>query len=578
MKQEQQPAAPTGADDTKKKSPSGESAPGPGYVKDLEKKVKQLEDTEKALLNVLEDARILENQLRGQTEELEKFHMAAEESFDHMVITDKDGVVLYANPAVEKITGFKNSEVIGHTPALWGKQMGKEFYEKFWHTIKDLKRKFYGEVANKRKDGKRYIAEIGVAPLLDDQGEVKFFVGVERDITEQRKYEERLIAQAKDLDAINRTLQEEKEREESILQFLRSIGDGVVAVDPDGVILFTNEMAEKLLLAEGKLLKGVKCETVFSLASEKQPETGVDFLAGIFSGKAVIEDFSGLLKRSDGTRIPVAYTASPILGKEDQLIGCMVAFKDVTEEREIDRVKDRFLSVAAHQLRTPLSGMRWNMEMLLGGDYGELPVEAREAVSRIHENNQRMIVLVNDLLNVALLNEGPGPDARVAVDVATVVSAVIKELAPYAEKSHIAVDFSLPPGGGCQAFAVERRLYEVFMNIIHNAIKYSRPNTRVSVVIEPCGRGVFSIKISDSGIGIPKGEQDKVFGKFFRASNALQWKTEGSGLGLSVVKAFVEEMSGSIRFETKEGEGTTFFVELPVAKKSQSKLKVKPNK
>ncbi|MFZ1735405.1 MAG: PAS domain S-box protein, partial [Candidatus Moraniibacteriota bacterium] len=251
------------------------------YVRDLEKNVHQLEDTEKAILNVLDDARILEGQLRDQTDELKKFRMAAEGSFDHMVITDPDGTVLYANPAVEHITGFSIDEILGKTPALWGGQMGIDFYKNFWKTIKEQKKRFSGEVTNKRKSGEQYIAEIGVSPLLDEQGDVRFFVGVERDITKRRQYEKQLVAQAEDLKVANESLGREKEERDSVLRFLQSIGDGVIAVDLGGNILFLNEAAGSILGipehdVKSQSVLGNRCQDFFSLATEKRPNVPID--------------------------------------------------------------------------------------------------------------------------------------------------------------------------------------------------------------------------------------------------------------------------------------------------------------
>lgn len=551
--------------------------PSEEYVKGLEKKVQHLEDTEKAILNVLEDARVLEAQLRNQTEELKKFHMAAEESSDHMIITDPDGVILYANPAVEKITGFGKEETLKNTPSLWGKQMKKEFYEKFWHTIKDEKQKFSGEIINKRKTGEQYVAEISIVPLLDEKNDVQFFVGVERDVTEQRKYEDQLITQAKDLENINEELQREKDERDSILRFLRSIGDGVIAVDLGGNVLFVNETASQLIMvpslsADKREMKGVRCKELFWIASEKRPDDSIDFLERIVGGEKSLEDTHAVLLRSDKSMIPIAYSVSPIRGEDERLLGCMLIIKDMTDEREVDSAKDRFLSVAAHQLRTPLSGMRWHMEMLLDGDVGEISPEVKEVIEQVHENTLRMAGLINDLLNVALLDAGQDQGSSGPVNVVETVKSSIDELKLFAEKLKISLDLFVSENSHeWSVRSLPRRLYEICENLIHNAIKYSRSGSTVSIRVEASKKEGFCVlTVSDTGIGIPKAEREKIFGKFFRASNAFRWRTEGTGLGLCVVKSFAEEMGGSITFESEEGEGTKFIVEFPIAKKENA--------
>ncbi|QQR77201.1 MAG: PAS domain-containing protein [Candidatus Moraniibacteriota bacterium] len=543
------------------------------YVRDLEKKVHQLEDTEKAILNVLDDARILEGQLRDQADELKKFRMAAEGSFDHMVITDPDGTVLYANPAVEHITGFSIDEILGKTPALWGGQMGIDFYKNFWKTIKEQKKRFSGEVTNRRKSGEQYIAEIGVSPLLDEQGDVRFFVGVERDITKRRQYEKQLVAQSEDLKVANESLGREKEERDSVLRFLQSIGDGVIAVDLGGNILFLNEAAGSILGipeydVKSQSVLGNRCQDFFSLATEKRPNVPIDFLEQIITKKSSLEDTRGLLVRKGLETLPISYSINPIHSDDNRLLGCMIVFKDMTEERAMDNAKDRFLSVAAHQLRTPLSGMRWNMEMLLGGDVGEISPEATETVKKIHANTLRMIGLINDLLNVALLDAGQDPESSEAVGVVETISTVLGELQSLAEKSGVHIDFApSKKSNSWKVLSFPRRLHEVCENLIHNAVKYSPSGSTVTIHLDTTTEDKIVFSVSDTGIGIPKSEREKIFGKFFRASNALRWKTEGSGLGLAVVKNFVEEMGGRVSFESKEGKGTTFLVELPLAKK-----------
>ncbi len=543
------------------------------YVRDLEEKVHQLEDTEKAILNVLDDARILENQLRDQADELKKFRMAAEGSFDHMVITDPDGTVLYANPAVEHITGFSIDEILGKTPALWGGQMGIDFYKNFWKTIKEQKKRFSGEVTNRRKSGEQYIAEIGVSPLLDEQGDVRFFVGVERDITKRRQYEKQLVDQAEDLKVANESLGREKEERDSVLRFLQSIGDSVIAVDLGGNILFLNEAAGSILGipeydVKSQSVLGNRCQDFFSLATEKYPDVSIDFLEQIITKKSSLENARGLLVRRTLETLPIAYSINPIHSDDNRLLGCMIVFKDMTEERAMDNAKDRFLSVAAHQLRTPLSGMRWNMEMLLGGDVGEISPEATETVKKIHANTLRMIGLINDLLNVALLDAGQDPESSEAVGVVETISTVLEELQSLAEKSSVHIDFApSKKSNSWKVLSFPRRLHEVCENLIHNAVKYSPSGSTVTIHLDTTTEDEIVFSVSDTGIGIPKSEREKIFGKFFRASNALRWKTEGSGLGLAVVKNFVEEMGGRVSFESKEGKGTTFLVELPLAKK-----------
>lgn len=395
---------------------------------------------------------------------------------------------------------------------------------------------------------------------------------LEKKVRQLEDTEKAILNVLEDARLLEEQLRRQTEERDSILRFLRSIGDGIVAVDLGGNMLFVNEVAFQIIKSSkfdtGKFdVSGIRCQDLFSLRNEKHPDVSIDFLERIVKGERCIEDMHGVLARPNGSTISIAFSVNPILGEDDKLLGCMISLKDMTEERQVESAKDRFLSVAAHQLRTPLSGMRWHMEMILGGDIGEVSPEVKETIGKIHENTVRMVGLINDLLNVALLDAGQSPESLESIGVSDVLSEIFEELKPLAEKSRVSLNLSL--AGKSDTWRIRsfpRRLHEVFENLIHNAVKYSRPDSKVSVSLDAGEKGHGIISVQDEGIGIPKTERDKIFGKFFRASNALRWKTEGSGLGLAVVKSFVEEMGGTVSFESEEGKGTTFIVDLPLAK------------
>lgn len=141
--------------------------------------------------------------LEEKSDELSKFKLIVQNAGEHIIITDSHGIIIFANDAVEKITGYSNAEVIGQRPSLWGGQMPKEFYDQMWDTIKNKKQRFTGEIHNKRKNGELYIAEADIAPILDSNGEVEFFVGIERDITKMRMSQKDINDKVKELNRMN---------------------------------------------------------------------------------------------------------------------------------------------------------------------------------------------------------------------------------------------------------------------------------------------------------------------------------------------------------------------------------------
>lgn len=536
---------------------------GSADIEDLQRRNRFLEDTRRAIFNILEDVSSSEKELERKTEDLQKFRQAVDTSFDHTVITDADGHILYANRSAQILTGFSEEEMLGKTPALWGKQMPKEFYETFWRTIKEEKNSYAGELTNKRKDGTKYLSSLRVAPVLDEKGEVKFFVGVERDITEERKSQLRIVRHAAELEKANAHIAEEKERAESVLRFLKSIGEGVFATDEKGQIIFMNEAAE---LMSGRVFEGIgKGLTSDDLVFIRKMHSGSQQVhiatLALERKKTVTFPNKTFILRGE-KEIPISGTCSLIRDERQAVIGTITVFQDITKKHELDQMKDSFLSVAAHQLRTPLGSMRWSMELLLNGDLGKLPKDAKEAVQQIYDNSQRMILLVNDLLNVARMDQSKGREEKKAMNIGTLLEEVVKTLHPEAEKRGLKLSLKKRKKPFPEIVVPPKHFYEAMENLISNSIKYNKKDGSVIVTLdeEPDG---LAITVADTGIGIPKDAQSKMFSKFFRAQNAVLKETEGSGLGLSVVKSYLEEAGATIRFESEENVGTTFFVKLP---------------
>ncbi len=549
-----------------------------GYIENLRERNRFLEDTRRAIFNILEDVAESEEELRKKTDELEKFRKAVDTSFDHTIITDPDGIILYANHAAEILTGYTKEEMLGKRPSLWGHQMPKKFYEILWRTIKEEKQSYVGELTNRRKDGTKFLASIRISPILDKQGEIRQYVGVLRDITEERKIQLKIIRHSTELEKANVRIEEEKERAEGILRFLKSIGEGVFATDADDRIIFMNETAEVFSGKKFAPDERPAYKEMFSFErGDHLEKKSFSPVALAYSKGATIAfpEKSYLLQGEK--RLPVSGTSSLIMDGSGKVIGTITVFQDVTKERGLEKMKDSFLSVAAHQLRTPLGSMRWSMEMLLSGDLGKLPKEAKEAVAMLYENSQRMATLVDDLLDVSRIDQGRSKEAIEETDLLNLLKQVMETLAGEAEKRVVTVVSHFPKTRSLPVSVAPKHFYEAMENLLSNAIKYNRPDGSVTLSVEE-KEGKLLIRVADTGIGIPKDDQEKVFGKFFRAGNAVLKETEGSGLGLSVVKSYVEECKGRIWFESEENIGTIFFVELPYLKKKTARPRKKLEK
>lgn len=246
---------------------------------------------------------------------------------------------------------------------------------------------------------------------------------------------------------------------------------------------------------------------------------------------------------------------------------------DVTKEMEIDRAKTEFVSLASHQLKTPLTSIRWLSEALLRGTGGALAPDQAKYTSNILESAGRMITMVNDLLNVSRIETDTLAIRPEALDAVALMTSVIDEQRHSADTKKVSLVFT-PAAGLPQLSADPQLLRMIFQNLLSNAIKYTPDGGAVAcdMSLAEAGRELIFLAVKDSGIGIPKDEQPRIFEKLHRASNAENLVPDGTGLGLYLVKTILDRVGGGVSFESVEGKGTTFFATIPVVwKKSGDK-------
>lgn len=353
--------------------------------------------------------------LWNRAADFEKFKLAVDSASDHIIITDNDGRILYANKAVESITGYSRNEILGNRASLWGRQMPAEFYRDMWATIKDQKRVFHAEMTNKKKDGERYVAEVHITPILDDKGELQGFVGIERNITAQK---------------------------------------------------------------------------------------------------------------------------------------------------DADRAKTEFVSIASHQLRTPLAAINWYVEMLSNEDIGQINEAQRKYLDQIHSASAHMVDLVGSLLSVARIDTGSFNLMPVPVLLTDVADSVIDELGHLAGKKQITIVRKYGPQ--MEPINVDSNMIRVvFQNLFSNAIKYTPKKGSITISITQDTKRAL-ITVADTGYGIPPAQQAMVFTKFFRADNAREKEPDGNGLGLYISKSIIEHAQGTIEFSSEENKGSIFRVSIPI--------------
>jgi PAS domain S-box-containing protein len=264
-------------------------------------------------------------------------------------------------------------------------------------------------------------------------------------------------------------------------------------------------------------------------------------------------------RASDGTLRFLESNATPILGATGAVVGFRGADRDISDRKQAEAMKSDFVSFVTHQLRTPLAGIRWMLE--LAAEDGSLAEETRSYVRDALAANRRLTDLVNDLLNVSRLESGALTLARQPTDLGALTRSVTDELAGLVrEKQHRLT--IVGDTGGPWVSADPPLLRQVVLNLVSNAIKYTRPAGEVAIRLTRDGT-TASWTVRDSGIGIPREAQRRLFEKFYRAENVLTVETEGTGLGLYLVRLIVEQWGGSVTCDSDVGRGSTFTVTFP---------------
>ena len=343
---------------------------------------------------------------------------------------------------------------------------------------------------------------------------------------------------------------------------LNSIEHGVITVDQDGRITDVNPAVEHLLGWKKAEYIGKNSVEFLQFRHHKGK------IADIHPVKSCLRKRSTFrsnpvrhisIYKKDSSLLPILLIVSPLFAGKT-CTGAIVLFQDMTEERQIDYMKSEFISLASHQLRTPLSTLRWYTELLSSDDTERFSATQKSYVKEIAQSTARMINLLDALLKVARLEGAALTPKKKILDVATFLKETVEELKVLARESGLPCSVSVPRRS--LKIATDPVLLRIVLqNLFNNAVKYSRAGGHIQFSLN-AGKKFIDISIADSGIGIPRNEWSRVFQKFFRAKNVRQMDTDGSGLGLYLCKTITESLGGTIDFKSQEGEGTEFRLRL----------------
>ncbi|HEY1063816.1 MAG TPA: PAS domain-containing sensor histidine kinase [Candidatus Saccharimonadales bacterium] len=338
-----------------------------------------------------------------------------------------------------------------------------------------------------------------------------------------------------------------------------SIGDGAIATDEFGKITRINPTALKILgFSEREMIGAWFPKKIVSLHENGEPVSLIDrpITRAFLTGKTIVEKM--YYRKKNGQVIPVSITVSPIMlaGKP---VGAIEVFRDITIEYEIDRMKSDFISLASHQLRTPLSAIKTYSHMLIDGYMGDITSAQKKSLRTIVSAANRMNELISTLLNITRMESGNVTVTLKTVDVQRLVEEVNKEHALAASDKEITLSVQVKSATAPTVQTDALLFKEVLSNLVSNAIKYTPEGGNVEIGIKNRRYDVL-FSITDTGMGIPRYSQEQIFTKFFRAHNVVKQETSGTGLGLYLVKGLVDALGGKIWFESTENKGTTFYV------------------
>ncbi len=386
---------------------------------------------------------------------------------------------------------------------------------------------------------------------------------LDKKIKELEESKSSLIKALKDVQEARKKSDEEKNK---TLAIVSNFTDPIIVLDKFNRINLFNPAAERIfgLTAEciGKDIgQDNNCsmenfKKAIKLQFEVEPRIKND------SGEAIVEE---VRVKYDGQDLIYKAQTAKIYGEDKEYYGYMKIFYDLTREKMIDRMKSEFISIAAHQLRTPLSAIKWIIKMVLDEDSGELNSEQKELLSKGYQSNERIITLVNDLLDVSRIEEGRFGYNFTNSDFQEVLDITMDSCEKLISKNHLKFIFkkqeNLP-----KIYMDKERISLVLQNLIENSIKYTPEYGTIELGAEANRNNFLRVWVKDNGVGIPDTDKAKLFSKFFRASNVMRMETEGTGLGLFIAKNIVEKHGGTISIASEEGKGTQVTFTLPLNK------------
>ncbi len=522
-----------------------------------------------------------------------RFYDIAMSSADWIWELDKNGKYVYVSGAVKKILGYLPKEIIGKTPFDFMPKeeikMVKEIFQEILvkkQPIKDL------ENVNLTKYGKKVILSTNGIPILDTNGNLLGYRGIDKNITEKKNIELALKKSKEDIEkqVIERT-KELKESQEKYKTIYNSSKDAIMILEsPTWKFTAGNPATIKMF--------GVKDEKEFISRApwEYSPKYQTDKKLSSVKAKEMIMKamkegsnfFDWTHKKITGENFSATVLLTKMkIGGKDIL---QATVRDVTNEKEserklkksyedlkvLDKMKSNFLTISSHELKTPLTPTKIQVQMLLEGDLGKLTDDQKKSFEIIHRNMNRLDELIEDILEISRVKAEGFKLELGEVNLKDCIKEVFKSMDDVAKKKGIKLSYkiySLP-----LIFVDRKRILEVLENLVNNAIKFTEKG---SIIIEAKKqKDNVLVMVKDTGIGISKTHMNKIFQPFFQIEPTFTRKYGGTGLGLGISKGIIEQHKGKIWAKSELGKGSIFYFTLPLDNfaKTENSAKMNPEK
>lgn len=475
--------------------------------------------------------------------EARRLSVVADRTKSMVVILNTQGQVEWVNPAFTDITDYRIEDIAGKDPRpiLRGADTDKSVIESVDRDIEHGK-PVSGTILHYKKNGEPIWVEFERQAIRDDNGDVTQHMIVSHDVTE------RVVA----ADVL-------AERAESIRAILDTVVDAIITIDSSGTILTFNPAAERMF---GTGREKVLGQNVSTLMTGKHRTDHSRYIARYLTGRTknvIGKNREFTAQKADGTIFPIELAVGEMfVGKSLRFVGII---RDITERKQLERIKREFISTVSHELKTPLTSITGALGLARSGAVGTLTEQMQNIIDIAYRNSERLGVLVTDILDIEKIDAGQMSYEMQACDIGGLIAECVAGMQPFASEFGVSIEvasvaeeptFTGDPG----------RITQVISNLLSNAVKFSKSGQHVEVG-SLSTKDVMMFTVKDYGEGIPEALQERIFTRFFRVDSADDRHSSGTGLGLSICRPIAEAHGGTLTVESGLGEGSIFTVRIP---------------